>query len=139
MNLESRSKILAEKLGMSYGAANNRLRKSLLFKLASNLNLLVCFQCNKKIETIDSFSIEHKIPWQFSSNPKETFFDLSNIAFSHIGCNVAAGLRYKSSRPYYERHSESNIKAAERRKVDKIKYERMLKMKRERYHANKKK
>ena len=36
-------------------------------------------------------SIEHKIPWLDSDNPKELFFNLEkNIAFSHLSCNISA-------------------------------------------------
>lgn len=49
----------------------------------------ICFRCNKEINR-ETFSIEHKIAWLDSSNPKELFFDLNNIAFSHVSCNAAA-------------------------------------------------
>ena len=31
------------------------------------------------------------MPWLDSINPKESFFDINNIAFSHLSCNVGAG------------------------------------------------
>lgn len=34
--------------------------------------------------------IEHKIPWLDSDKPKELFFDLENIGFSHLSCNIKA-------------------------------------------------
>lgn len=80
-------------LGMAHGTANSRLRKSVLFYLVQMLGLDICYQCDNIIETIDEFSIEHKISWQGSANPKEAFFDLNNIAFSHLVCNVRAGER----------------------------------------------
>ncbi len=39
---------------------------------------------------MSEFSIEHKIPWQSAEDPKESFFDLDNIAFSHLKCNIKA-------------------------------------------------
>lgn len=39
---------------------------------------------------MDELSIEHKTPWLDSEDPKALFFDLNNIAFSHLSCNVSA-------------------------------------------------
>lgn len=75
-------------LGMPYGTACGRLRKQLLFKLVRDAKLDTCFQCNEQIETVEEFSIEHKRPW-FRANA-ELFWDLDNIAFSHLGCNSRA-------------------------------------------------
>ena len=75
-------------LGMSHGKANNKLRKLLLFELSRRCGLNFCFQCGKEIETVDQFSIEHKIPWLDSESPIELFFNLDNIAFSHLLCNI---------------------------------------------------
>ena len=77
-------------LGMPIGTATNRLRKKILFKFIQQLNLDVCFQCNESITEIDNLSIEHKIPWLDSNDPIGLFFDLDNIAFSHLSCNVSA-------------------------------------------------
>lgn len=79
-----------EQLGMMYGKACHQLRKMILFRLAQSADMDVCFQCKKKIETVDSFSIEHKIPWLNSENPIGLFFDWGNIAFSHYLCNIGA-------------------------------------------------
>lgn len=80
-----RMKRIAEQLGMSHGTAANRLRKMILFNLLRKLNEDVCFKCGKKIDTAEELSIEHKLPWEGRST--ELFWDLNNIAFSHIGCN----------------------------------------------------
>lgn len=77
-------------LGMPGGTANGILRKSIMFSMMVALGLNECFQCGETIENVDSLSIEHKEPWLDSDNPKERFFDLSNIAFSHLSCNVRA-------------------------------------------------
>ncbi len=83
----------AKLLGMPQGTAQARLRKSLLFDMAGRLGLLTCYQCGNTIESIDVFSIEHKVPWGSGNNPVELFFDISNIAYSHIVCNVRAASR----------------------------------------------
>jgi hypothetical protein len=85
-------------LGESYGAATSRLRKEVLFQLLVNQGLNVCFQCGKEIETAGEVSIEHKRPWMSAENPKEAFYDLDNIAISHLSCNVRAG-NHKVPRP----------------------------------------
>lgn len=76
-----------EKLGMSCTVARSRLLKMILFKLLMDHNLNVCYRCNQKINNIEDLSIEHKVAWLNSENPKELFFDLGNIAFSHLKCN----------------------------------------------------
>ena len=79
-----------KQLGMSFGAACNKLRKELMFSMAKNLNKLTCFRCKKEIKTIKEFSIDHRKKWLDSKNPYELFFDLDNIAFAHLTCNIRA-------------------------------------------------
>jgi len=83
------NRIKSEQLKMSFGKANCRLRKMILFHLVKKCNLDVCYRCNKKIEKIEDLSIEHKQDWLNSKNPVELFFDLQNISFSHLKCNVS--------------------------------------------------
>lgn len=78
---------------MSHGTASNQLRKMIMFQLIQETGKNICFQCGKKIERIEDLSIEHKNSWQLAKNPKETFFDLGNISFSHLNCNISAGYR----------------------------------------------
>lgn len=73
-------------LGMPHGTACGRLRKNILFHLLHKYSEDVCVRCGKKIETVDDLSIEHIKPWEGIS--AELFWDLSNIAFSHIRCNT---------------------------------------------------
>lgn len=75
----------SEFLGISYGTACGKLRKNILFMLAQKCNMDTCFRCNRKIETVNDISIEHKLPWEGRS--VELFWDLENIAFSHVKCN----------------------------------------------------
>jgi hypothetical protein len=74
-------------LGMPFGTANNRLKKIIMFDLVCKLDQNSCFQCKKPM-TLENFSIEHKAAWQH--NNSELFWDLNNIAFSHLVCNVMA-------------------------------------------------
>ena len=72
-----------DQLGMSHSTASHRLRKLILFSLINQ----TCHRCKEKIESVKELSIEHKIAWQDSSDPVGLFFDLGNIAFSHLSCN----------------------------------------------------
>lgn len=70
---------------MPHGTASNRLRKSIMFKYVVMAGENFCFKCGAEIESVDDLSIEHKEPWEGVS--PELFFDLDNIAFSHLRCN----------------------------------------------------
>jgi len=83
----------ATQLGMNPSTAQHALKKQLMFSLAKKCSMDICFQCGLEIETHEELSVEHKTPWLDSSNPKELFFDLDNIAFSHLECNVRAARR----------------------------------------------
>lgn len=72
-------------LGMPHGTASNRLRKNILFHLLQKLNEAVCFKCQQAIVSVEDLSIEHKKPWEGIS--AELFWDIENIAFSHLHCN----------------------------------------------------
>lgn len=87
MNNNSSEKKSAQ-LGMPYGTATNRLRKQILFSLLIKLGDNICFQCGKLIESVDVLSIEHKKAW-LDKDPA-LFWDLDNIAFSHLFCNISA-------------------------------------------------
>lgn len=78
----------ADQLGMSAGKAAHILRKKILFDLLQQQEKNICFRCNKKIRIIDDLSVEHKKPWLDSDDPIGLFFDLNNIAFSHLRCNL---------------------------------------------------
>ena len=79
-----------QQLGMTQGAARNLLHKMIMFDFVVKQGRDICFQCGKKIEKIEEFSVEHKKPWLHDEQAKELFFDLNNIAFSHFKCNMAA-------------------------------------------------
>lgn len=88
-----RNAIKAAKLGIPFGSACNTLRKTLLFKYVCSAGDNVCHRCNKLIEDLKDFSIEHKVSWFLSDKPYELFFDINNISFSHIKCNSGSGAR----------------------------------------------
>lgn len=80
----------AEQLGMPYGTASNILKKKLLFDFVKKSKLNYCYRCGKEINNIDDLSIEHKEPWLDTENPIELFFDLDNVAYSHLSCNCSS-------------------------------------------------
>lgn len=84
-----------EFLGMPYGTAAHQLRKQIMFHLLQRLGEDLCFQCGQKIEELDELSMEHKKPWLGVSI--ELFWDIGNIAFSHLACNSGAGRRNQKS------------------------------------------
>lgn len=79
----------AKQLGMNPSTAQNRLTKDILFKLICETGKNFCYHCKEEI-TRETLSIEHKTPWLDSKDPVGLFFDLDNIAFSHLSCNAAA-------------------------------------------------
>ena len=79
-----------EQLGIDPSTAANQLKKIILFNFVKINHLDICFHCNEIIKTADELSIEHKIPWLDSEDPKGLFFNLDNIAYSHLICNVKA-------------------------------------------------
>lgn len=80
-----------ELLGMPHGTANGKLTKMILFDFAERLNLLNCFRCGRRIETLRDLSVEHKEAWMSAVDPRASYFDLNNIAFSHLSCNSSEG------------------------------------------------
>ena len=77
-------------LGMSFSKASGQLKKMVLLQLLQRLGEDDCYRCGEKIETIEDLSIEHKIAWLDKPNAVELFWDLENIAHSHLKCNSRA-------------------------------------------------
>lgn len=75
----------AATLGMPHGTATGRLKKNILFHLLKKHGENVCFKCSEVIDKVEDLSIEHKKPWEGIS--AELFWDIENIAFSHLHCN----------------------------------------------------
>lgn len=84
----NRSERVVAQLGMSHGAAANRLRKMVLFRQLKKYGDNICARCSKMIEQIEELSIEHLKPWENVS--PELFWNLDNVAFAHMSCNAAA-------------------------------------------------
>ena len=75
-------------LGMNFSTASAQLKKLLMFRMMQRLGDDNCYRCGTLIETPEQLSVEHKIAWLSAEDPKAAFFDLENIAFSHLSpCN----------------------------------------------------
>lgn len=102
----------AQQLGINPSTASGRLVKDLLFNFVINQGIQ-CYHCNEPL-TRDTFSIEHKVPWLDSDNPKFNFFNLKNISYSHLKCNILAGR--KPNRKY--KNKDEKLKAHAKREKD---------------------
>ena len=92
--MSNSNKKKSEFLGIPYGTATNKLRKNIMFRLLQKMGENVCFKCGHVIEKVDDLSIEHKLPWE--GRDVALFWDLDNIAFSHLFCNRP----HKTNRKY---------------------------------------
>lgn len=99
----------SQQLGMPIGTAQNRLRKLVLFMLLAKYGDNVCYQCGQTILSADALSIEHKVPW-LDKDPA-LFWDLDNIAFSHLSCNIGAARRDWLTPEFYQQLAEKSKKS----------------------------
>lgn len=74
---------------MNPSTASGRLIKDLLWNFIVEAGKNKCYKCGQEMNR-ETFSVEHKIPWLDSDDPKRLFFDLNNIAYSHLICNIKA-------------------------------------------------
>jgi len=111
MTLTSPPKRRTEALvdGLSVGSAGHRLLRLILLDLIRQLAIDQCFRCGAPIENVRALSIDHQTSWRFATDPQKAFFDLDNIAFSHLSCNARfsdggnrhpLALRCKYGHPY---------------------------------------
>jgi hypothetical protein len=122
-----------KQLGMNPSAANYKLTKDILWNFILETNKNKCHQCGEEMSR-ETFSIEHIIPWLDSDDPKDKFFNMNNISFSHLKCNCAAARRPRNLKP------EEKILALEKYKETKNSYQRKTydkKKRRERYLKSK--
>jgi 5-methylcytosine-specific restriction endonuclease McrA len=75
----------SEFLGMSWGKARHILVKRFTFCLAQKSGLDTCFRCGGKVLSPNEMSFDHKFPWE--GIDVALFWDLENIAISHVKCN----------------------------------------------------
>ncbi len=83
-------------LGESNSVVRNRLSRIIQFDMLQRFNLDTCYRCGRKIERVEELSVEHKQPWRSAADPKASFFDLDNVAWSHRRCNSRAANHEKT-------------------------------------------
>ena len=81
--------------GMTQNAAMKRLDRMLFFSLVEEVGRNICYQCEEVINNYRELSVEHKVSHMGDS---KLFWSKDNLAYSHLACNVAAGLRGKGNR-----------------------------------------
>ena len=109
-----------EQLGINPGTASSQLKKSLLFNMAQKLEMDYCYHCGERIKNIKEFSIEHKIPWLDSKEPIKLYFDLDNIAFSHLSCNSRAARRKRKVFHPSQESYKRGCRCEECREIEKL-------------------
>lgn len=109
MNIQNAKK--SAQLGMNVSTAGGRLTKDLLFQFVVNSGAK-CHRCGGEL-TRDTFSVDHIIPWLHTDEPVKSFFDLSNIAYSHLSCNCGEA---RHPNKQYESVKEQKVNAEKRRR-----------------------
>ena len=117
-------------LGENFSTAANKLRKAIMFSLIQELNRDICHRCTLKIDSISELSIEHIESWQSAEDPSESFYDLKNISFSHLKCNIRAVHREKKYASPEEKRAAQWSRYYDKKK------DQILSRKRDRYHRN---
>lgn len=77
-----------QQLGMNPSTASGKLVRDVLWKLVAQTEQDACCKCGEPMSR-ETFSIEHVTPWLDSEDPVGLYFDLENISFSHLRCNIA--------------------------------------------------
>lgn len=76
---------------LNCGNPNWKLLRYVLFETIKRKNLNICYKCKQIIDTLEEFTVSHKVPWRTTRNregDKDLFWDLNNIAFEHSFCNL---------------------------------------------------
>jgi hypothetical protein len=113
-------------LGMNPSTAQHRLVKDILWKLIVQTDNQKCCKCGELMSR-ETFSIEHLIPWLDSENPVELFFDLDNIGFSHLSCNMKDSRRPQKREDREQYLKEKRQKATQRARDSYIPEKRKVK------------
>jgi len=104
MSIDKKGQVKSKLLGMSFHTARARLERDLLFKFATELGH-VCYRCQQPMPR-DNFSVDHMENWSTAESPIKAYFDLKNVAFSHIHCNAAN----TSKRKYFTAEEKAEAK-----------------------------
>lgn len=122
-------------LGMNPSTASGRLVKDILFKLICETKKNICHRCHTEMSR-DTFSIEHKLAWLDAEDPITVFFDLENITFSHLSCNIS---QHRTPLKKYNTDDERRMakNSMERKQWGELPKEQQRKRRREKYIKHK--
>lgn len=98
-----------EQLGMNPSTASGRLVKDVLWSLIVKTKQDICCKCNNSM-TRETFSIEHVKPWLDSDDPVGLYFDLENISFSHLSCNISDARKQEAACGTYTRYKNHSCR-----------------------------
>jgi hypothetical protein len=98
-------------LGMNPSTASHRLVKDILWVLLTETGRTLCYRCGEEM-TRDTFSIDHVVPWLGSDTPVSLYFDIGNISFSHLRCNIVDGANKRQKYGSAEEAREAHLEAA---------------------------
>ena len=118
-----------DQLGMNPSTASNRLIKDIIFDFVGKNGMNKCHHCGKQMLR-ENFSIEHIVPWLDSVDPAGIFFNINNIAYSHLSCNVDAARKNRIYDTPEQAAEATRIKAAARRRGSDSKYNQNRRAKR---------
>ena len=113
-------KMVKDFLGMDKGTASHRLKKIIMFELAKKAGMDRCHRCKLLINNVEEFSVEHIESWLWKD--VKLFWDIDNIAFSHLSCNSASAKIKKGCGSYskYKRGCRCPVCYIEYKKATKI-------------------
>lgn len=74
-------------LGMHYRNAQVHLVRKVAFQYFLQKQNGKCFRCGELLHE-DSWHLDHIKAWAVQKNPQDSYWDLTNLAASHAGCNV---------------------------------------------------
>lgn len=77
-------------LGMPVGTAERKLRKAIIHELARQCGRNVCRWCSLEISDPEDVAVIHVEDWE---EFPDRYFDLGNVALSHVSCAAARGGR----------------------------------------------
>jgi hypothetical protein len=92
----------ARLLGMPFDVATRLLQKQIIVAWARRLGLASCFRCGGLV-TVETLSFDHKASWMRSPDPLGFYFDIENIALSHLRCNASAAYSAKGAQTHCKR------------------------------------
>lgn len=128
------SKKKSDQLGMNHSTASGRLVKDLLWNFIVETGFNKCSKCTKEMNR-ENFSIEHIEPWLDSDNPRELFFDISNIAYSHLSCNISSSRN--PNQKYFSEDERRTAKAKQSREWwNSLTKEKQRQLRRKKYISN---